>query len=123
MARAYIIGESMRPGTSLADLDATLIRVDRHTVSSPAPNQPKVWTVVTFETTLDSDNLAAKFSEILDDDPSLWYTHFRDGQEMFVVFPHKILRYRVGDKGGRTHAQEYARSIGVPGRQVDWDEA
>lgn len=113
----------MRPGSSLADLHATLIQVDRHKVSNAAPNQPKAWTVVTFETTLDSDKLAAKFSEILDDQPALWYTHFRAGEEMFVVFPHKILRYRVGDKAGKTHAQEYARSIGVPGKQIDWDEA
>lgn len=123
MIRAYIIGESMRPGTSLADLNATMVSVDRHKVSNAAPNQPKVWTTVTFETTLEPDKLASRFSEILDDQPTVWYTHFRAGEEMFVVFPGKVLRYRAGDTAGKTHAQEYARSIGVPGRQIDWDEA
>ncbi|MGP8159508.1 MAG: hypothetical protein ACLPWO_07910 [Thermoplasmata archaeon] len=113
----------MRPGSSLADLDATLVRVDRHAVSNAAPNQPSAWTVVTFETSLEPGELAAKFSETLDDNPALWYTHFRVGQEMFVIFPRKVFRYRVGDKAGKRQAQDYARSIGVPGRQIDWDEA
>lgn len=113
----------MRPGSSLADLRATLLTVERHSVSNAAPAQPKVWTVVTFETALEPDSLASKLSEILDDQPALWYTHFRAGGEMFVVFPRKVFRYRVGDRAGKTSAQQYARSIGVPGNQVDWDEA
>lgn len=122
MTRAYIIGESMRVGSSLTDLKATLVSVDRHSVSNAAPNQPTVWTVVTFETSLEPGELAARFSKILDDRPALWYTHFRAGEELFVVFPGRLFRYPVGDKAGKTQAQEYARSIGVPGRQVDWDE-
>jgi len=113
----------MRPGSSLANLPVTLLKVDRHAVGNAAPNQPKAWTVVTFETSLEPDTLSAKLSEIIDDRPSLWYTHFRADEEMFVVFPRRVFRYRVGDKAGKTQAQDYARSIGVPGRQVDWDEA
>lgn len=123
MIRAYIIGESMRPGTSLGGLKATMVSVDRQRVSNAARNQPQVWTVVTFETTLGPDALASKFSEIIDDQPALWYTHFRAGEDMFVIFPRKVIRYRAGDTAGKTQAQEYARSIGVPGRQIDWDEA
>jgi len=110
----------MRPGTSLVDLGATLVKVERDTVGNAAPNQPKVWTVVTFETSLEPNRLAEKFSDILDDAPSVWYTHFRAGEDLFVVFPHRIFRYRVGDKTERERAQEYARSLGVP--QIDWDE-
>jgi len=112
----------MRPGTSLGDLDAHLLTVERDAVSNAAPNQPKVWTVVTFETSLEPARLAAKFSEILSDSPSVWYTHFRAGGELFVVFPHRVFRYRVGNEGQRKVAQEYARSIGVPQPQIDWDE-
>ena len=112
----------MRPGSSLADLDASLVKVDRHTVSDAAANQPRAWTVVTFQTSLEPDKLAARFSEILDDQPAVWYTHFRAGEEMFVIFPHRVFRYRAGDRAGKMQAQDYARSIGVPARQVDWDE-
>lgn len=122
MTRAYLIGESMRPGSSLADLRATLVQVDRQTVGNAGPGQPKVWTVVTFETALLADELASKLSRVLDDRPALWYTHFRAGEEMYVIFPRKVFRYRVGDKAGRKQAQDHARSIGVPGRQVDWEE-
>ena len=110
----------MRPGTALADLSASLVKVERDTVSNATPNQPKVWTIVTFEASLEPDRLAAKFSEVLDDDPSVWYTHFRVGDELFVVFPRRIFRYRVGDTTERARAQDYARSLGVP--QIDWDE-
>ena len=120
MIRAYIICESMRPGTALTDLGATLVKVERNVQGNATSEQPKVWTVVTFDTPLAPDRLAARFSEILDDDPCVWYTHFRVGGELFVVFPHRIFRYRVGDKVERAHAQDYARSKGVP--QIDWDE-
>ena len=110
----------MRPGTSLANLSARLVKVERDAVSNASPNQPKVWTLMTFETSLEPNHLAAKFSDILSDDPSVWYTHFRVGEELFVVFPHRIFRYRAGDTTERARVQEYARSIGVP--QIDWDE-
>ena len=54
----------MRPGTALADLSASLVKVERDTVSNATPNQPKVWTIVTFEASLEPDRLAAKFSEV-----------------------------------------------------------
>jgi len=123
MIRAYIIGESIRPGASLQDLKATLVSVDREEAGNAAPNQPKVWTTVVFDTSLESDRLAANLSKILDDRPTVCYTHFRAGEEMFVVFPGRIFRYPVGDTAGRSHAQDYARAVGVPGRQVDWSEA
>ena len=112
----------MRPGTSLVDLNATLVKVGRDRVSNAGPNQPRVWTLVTFETSLDPENLASKFSDILDDNPSVWYTHFRAGEEIFVIFPRRVFRYQVGDKAERARAQDYARSIGVPQPQIDWDE-
>jgi len=118
--RAYIICESMRPGTALVDLGASLVKVERGAASNATPNQPKVWTIVTFETSLEPNRLAAKFSEVLDNEPSVWYTHFRAGDELFVVFPRRIFRYQAGDKAERARAQEYAKSIGVP--QIDWDE-
>lgn len=121
MIRAYIICESIRSGTSLTDLSATLVEVKRGLQSNATSNQPKIWTFVVFETSLEPARLASKFSEILDDSPNVWYTHFRAGEEIYVVFPHRIFRYRAGDKTGRTSAQDYARSIGVP--QIDWDEA
>lgn len=121
MIRAYIICESMRSGTALADLGATLVKVERGPVGNAAPNQPKVWTVVTFDSSLDPAELATKFSEILDDNPSVWYTDFVAGEERFVVFPHQVFRYRAGDSAERARAQDYARTIGVP--QLDWDSA
>jgi len=122
MTRAYIIAEGMRPGSSLEDLEATLVRIDRAGAGNAAPDQPRIWTTVTFESSLDPDRLAAKLSKVLDDRPARWYSHFRAGDEMFVVFPARILRYPVGDQAGKVRVQEYARSIGVPGRQIDWDE-
>lgn len=119
MIGAYIISESLRAGASLTDLDATLVEVSRDVQGNATPNQPRVWTRVRFETNFEPTRLASKLAEILDDNPA-WYSHFRAGEEIHVVFPHRIFRYQAGDKAGREGAQDYARSIGVP--QIDWDE-
>lgn len=122
MIRGYLIGESMRPGSRLEKLKATLVDVERHPVKNAVPNQPNVWTVVHFDSADEPERLAASLAEVLDDAPSHWYTDFKAGDEKFVIFPKRVFRYRIGDRARREEAQDYARSIGIPPRQVDWEE-
>jgi hypothetical protein len=119
--RGYIIVEGIRTGSWMENLKLTLIRIERSPFRNPGPDQPKVWTTVHFETTEDPERLATALSEALDDNPSRWYTDFATDREKFVIFPKRIFRYRIGDKNRRAEAQEYARSIGIPQWQVDWE--
>ncbi len=122
MTRTYIITEGMRPGSSLSELHATLLRVERAEASNAESDQPKVWTIVTFDSALEPDRLAAKLSEVLDSNPRSWYSHFQAGTETYVVLPGRVFHYPVGDRARKAEAQEYARSVGVPSTQVDWDD-
>jgi hypothetical protein len=121
MVRGYIIVEGIRPGSWLENLNLSLVRIERSRFRNPGPDQPKVWTTVHFETSEDPERLATALSEALDDNPSRWYTDFATDREKFVIFPKRVFRYPIGDQARRAEAQEYARSIGIPQWQVDWE--
>jgi hypothetical protein len=39
-----------------------------------------------------------------------------------VIYAGRVFRYPSGDKAARAEAEEYGRSVGFPGPQLDWDE-
>jgi len=121
MVRGYIIVEGIRLGSWLENLKLSLIRIERSEFRNPGPDQPAVWTTVHFESSEYPERLATALSEALDDNPSRWYTDFATDLEKFVIFPKRVFRYPIGDLARRAEAQEYARSIGVPQWQVDWE--
>ena len=41
---------------------------------------------------------------------------------MFVVFGGRRFRYALGDEAAKAEAERYARSIGVPESQIDWEQ-
>jgi len=127
MIRAYLIAESIKPGSRLENLRLTLVGVERKPSRNAAPHQPKVWTFIEFDADEEPDRLAGALSEVLDDTPlggktHSWYSDFICNDEKFVIFPHRVIRYRLGDREGLHEAREYARSVGVPSPQADWKE-
>jgi hypothetical protein len=121
MASGYILVEGMRPGSRLEGLPLTLRAIERRLPrSDAAPDQPSVWTTVEFDfPDEDAERIAQAFSEVLGERGG-WYTDFTVGGETFVVFANRIFRYPSGDEAGRTEAQAYGRSVGVPETQLDW---
>jgi hypothetical protein len=96
MARGYVLGESMRPGSRLEGLPLTLTKIERYTVHNAAPEQPSVWTAVEFQFPgEEAGRLADALAEVLEEKGG-WYSHF--------------------------NAEDYGRSVGVPEPQLDWDE-
>jgi len=127
MIRSYLIGESIKPGTRLENLRLNLVRVERKPQRNAASHQPKVWTFIEFDADEEPDRLAGALSEVLDDTPldgttHSWYSDFIWQGEKFVIFPHRVIRYRLGDREGLKGARDYARSVGVPAPQADWTE-
>jgi hypothetical protein len=121
MLQGVVIAESLREGTSLDDLRLVIHKLSRRTISDAADSQPRVWTIVEFVSDdLDPDELAKQFAEALD--APGWYIDFHTPETKYVVFPGKIIRYPRGDAHGRAEAVAFARSVGVPDRQLDWGE-
>jgi hypothetical protein len=103
-------------------LQARLI-ARRDVSSSVTADQPPVWTFVEFQAEDElADVLADALAEALQADGG-WYADFTTADEHFVIFAHRIFRYRRGDAAARALAQEYGRSVGVPSSQLDWGDS
>ena len=119
MIEGTLIAESLRIGTSLADLDLTVRKISRYRVPGATPDQPGVWTVLDFAADEgQAGRLAQAFADVLDQ-PG-WYVNFESPAESFVMFPGRIFRYPRGDAAGRAEAQAYGRQLAIPEPQLDW---
>jgi hypothetical protein len=89
---------------------------------STTPDQPPVWTTVEFAfEEANADEVASELSAVLSTEGG-WYTNFTLDNEVFVIFANRIIRYRRGDPAGRAEAAAFGRYVGVPSRQLGWDE-
>ena len=123
MISGTIIAESIRPGATLGiPLTVRQIRrggPERLSAEQEAAGIPLTWTLIEFEV---DDSVAAPLASALADvlDDIGWYVDFHSEKETFVVFAHRVFRYRRGDETGRAQAEEHGRSLGVPEAQLDW---
>ena len=119
MIEGTLIAESLRVGTSLADLKLTVRKISRFRVRGTTPDQPDIWTVLDFEAGEEgAGELAQAFADVLGQ-PG-WYLNFESPAENFVVFPGRIFRYPRGDAAGRAEARDYGRRLAIPEPQLDW---
>ena len=119
MLEGTLIAESLRVGTTLADLNLTVRKISRYRAGGTTPDQPGIWTALDFESgESDARELAEAFAGVLDQ-PG-WYVNFQSAAESFVVFPGKIFRYPRGDAAGRAAAQAHGRQLAIPDPQLDW---
>jgi hypothetical protein len=121
MLKGTLLAESLVVGTPLAvdGLRATLIA--RCDVSSSATeDQPQIWTFIEFQANDErAEDLAGALADALRAEGG-WYADFTTAGQHFVVFAHRVLRYRVGDAAARAEVEAYGRSVGVPDHQLDW---
>ena len=119
MLEGTLIAESLRAGTTLADLNLTVRKISRYRAGGTTPDQPDIWTAFDFEAgDGDAKELAEAFAGVLDH-PG-WYVNFQSAAESFIVFPGKIFRYPRGDAAGRAAAQARGRQLAIPDAQLDW---
>ena len=119
MLEGTLIAESLRVGTTLADLNLIVRRISRYRAGGTTPDQPEIWTVLDFEAgDGDARELAEVFAGVLAQ-PG-WYVNFQSPAESFVIFPGKVFRYPRGDATGRAAAQAHGRQLAIPESQLDW---
>lgn len=116
------IAESLREGLAVDLNGLDLGTVTRVRPVHATPDQPPVWTVVAFTSTIaDPQALAARFSEVLTG-PG-WYVDFHTEDFTYLIVPGEVIAYRRGDVEGRAGAIERARAHGIPDSQLGWPES
>ncbi len=116
-----LLGESLRIDAVLDGSELSVHRIWRTSAGDPTVGQPSVWTFIEFDVAAE---LAGELAEALAGALNAsggWYCSFGSDHEMIVVFAGRSFRYRRGDDQARRDVEVYARSVGVPEAQLDWE--
>ncbi|MFF3359158.1 hypothetical protein ACFYWN_42745 [Streptomyces sp. NPDC002917] len=120
--KGVLIAESLRAGGELSGIPLIVVKLSRIEAGSATAGQPGQWTLLDFEAAeTDAEELADALAGCLASTGG-WYVNYNTSIEAFVVFAGRVFRYPRGDAAGRTKVKEYARSVGVPDTQLDWDD-
>ena len=116
-----LLGESLRLSAILDGPDLRVERIWRSDAGDPGAGQPEIWTFIEFEVAAElAADLAVALSGVLNATGG-WYCSFGSDTEMIVVFAGRSFRYPRGDDQARHDVEAYARSVGVPEAQLDWE--
>jgi hypothetical protein len=135
MWKGLLLKESLHDLGVLADLCIT--RTEVWQVENAAENQPSTWTALSFEAEeAQAERLAEALSQALL--PQGWYIDAASAEEVYVIFPQKVFKYRKGDGAARgaargagrgaargaarEAAKQCGRTVGIPETQLDWRE-
>ncbi|MFJ3415292.1 hypothetical protein ACIPN8_03030 [Streptomyces sp. NPDC086082] len=120
MLQGVLIAESLRVGAQLTGIPLQITRLTRVEMTNRGDGQPRYWTLLEFSAEESAaQRLADQLASCLASSGG-WYTDFHTADETFVIFANKVFRYPRGQAEGRSEAQQYGRSVGVPESQLDW---
>jgi hypothetical protein len=113
-----LLQESLEDTSILDRLNVTKVEIwepgDRGEPGGP------IWTATYFEGDDDAaDTTAELISRAMK--PSFWYANIHLDVDEIVIFSGKVFRYVRGDAQARKAPEDYARSVGVPEHQIDWE--
>ncbi|MFD7919687.1 hypothetical protein ACFV3R_10720 [Streptomyces sp. NPDC059740] len=122
MLEGVLIAESLRLGAELVGVPLHITKIARVEVHNAVAEQPQQWTLLDFAAEeTDAEPLAGQLAACLAPTGG-WYVNYNTTTEAFVIFADRIFRYPRKQVEGRQQAQDYARSIGVPESQLDWQD-
>ncbi|WP_328935376.1 MULTISPECIES: hypothetical protein [unclassified Streptomyces] len=120
MLQGVLIAESLRVGAQLTGIPLQITKLTRVEMTNRGDGQPRYWTLLEFSAEESAaQRLADQLASCLASSGG-WYTDFHTPDETFVIFANKVFRYPRGRAEGRSEAQHYGRSVGVPEPQLDW---
>ena len=85
--------------------------------------RPKYWTVLFF--TCDRKDFPEQISKIMVSDPDKggnWFVDFKSGNEKYIVFKNKILKYQIGNQAEKDSVCAECRKMGISDEQMNWPE-
>lgn len=88
-----------------------------------AGGKPKYWTALFFTT--DRKDFPEQIAEVMRSDPDKgenWFVDFKAGNEKYIVFREKILKYRIGNQDEKEQVCRECRRLGILNEQMHWSE-
>ena len=84
---------------------------------------PKYWTVLFF--TCDKRDFPERISKVMRSDSDTngnWFVDFKAGNEKYIVFKDRILKYRIGNQDEKESVCNECRKLGISNEQMNWPE-
>lgn len=87
-----------------------------------AGGKPKYWTVLFF--TSDKRDFPEQISKVMISaaNGENWFVDFKSGNEKYIVFRDKILKYQIGNKTEKEYVCNECRNLGISDEQMNWSE-
>ena len=85
--------------------------------------KPKYWTVLFF--TSDKIDFPERISKVMISNPDNggnWFVDFKSGNEKYIVFKNKILKYHIGNQAEKDYVCAECRKMGIIDEQMNWSE-
>ena len=85
--------------------------------------KPKYWTVLFF--TSDKIDFPERISKVMISNPDNngnWFVDFKSGNEKYIVFRDKILKYHIGNQAEKDYVCDECRKMGILDEQMNWSE-
>lgn len=85
--------------------------------------KPKYWTVLFF--TSDKKEFPELISKVMVADPEKggnWFVDFKAGNEKYIVFRDKVLKYHIGNQTEKDYVCGECRKLGITEKEMNWSE-
>lgn len=85
--------------------------------------KPKYWTVLFF--TSDKPDFPEQIAKVMIADPDNggnWFVDFKAGNEKYIVFKDKVLKYQIGNQDEKEKVCEECRKLGITDKEMNWSE-
>ena len=86
--------------------------------------KPKYWTALFFFTS-DKQDLPEQMAKVMVSDTEggqNWFVDFKAGNEKYIVFKDKILKYRIGNQSEKENVCAECRKMGISDGEMNWSE-
>ncbi len=84
---------------------------------------PKYWTVLFFS--CDKKDFPEQVAKVMIADPNRggnWFVDLKAGNEKYIVFRDKVLKYRIGNQVEKNIVCEECRKMGITDGEMNWAE-
>ena len=85
--------------------------------------KPKYWTALFFTSgRKDFPEQLSKVMLSVPDEGENWFVDFKAGNEKYIVFQDKILKYQIGNQAEKDRVRMECRKLGISDEQMNWPE-